>query len=146
MSSPHQKSGFPRKGRRVASFVAVLALLGLSVAIWLFRDFRQPSQAAQTFDGAVWRSAAPVYGASNDPGCVRGGMAQDLIQRQLLVGKSVPQVLELMGQPERRDTGVWAYELGQCSGWGWSDSELLLEFDAGGTQVLRAVFQHIDPG
>ncbi len=145
MSSPHQKADSPRKARSVVSFVAVLVFLGLLVALWFFRDFRQPSHPPETFDARVWRSAAPVYGASNDPGCVRGGMAQDLIERQLLVGKSPPQVLELLGEPVRRGTGAWAYELGQCSGWGWSDSELLLEFDAGSTQVLRAVFQHLDP-
>jgi hypothetical protein len=119
---------------------AVLVLAG-----WLFWSHRQPTHPAEPFDARAWQAAAPVYQASADPGCVRGGMAQDLIDRQLLVGKSAAQVRELLGEPDgRRSATAWTYELGQCSGWGWSDSVLLLEFDAGGTQVLRAVFEHLE--
>jgi hypothetical protein len=121
----------------------LLVVLATTAALlWVYR---QPTHPPETFDAQGWKAAVPVYGASADPGCVRGGMAQDLIDRQLLVGKSAAQVRELLGEPDgRRSATAWTYELGQCSGWGWSDSVLLLEFDAGGTQVLRAVFEHLE--
>jgi len=134
------------KSRTVIQLVLFVLLLALLAAAGLLWHYRQPGFSAEPFDASAWKAAAPAYGTSGDPACVRGGMAQDLIERQLLIGKSAPQVLELLGEPVRRGARAWAYELGPCSGWGWSDSELLLEFDAGGTQVLRAVFQHLDPG
>ena len=131
--------------RTISGLLLGLAGAVLALAGWLFWSHRQPTHPAEPFDARAWQAAAPVYQASADPGCVRGGMAQDLIERGTLRGLAPAAVLDLLGRPERQSGPAWAYELGQCSGWGWSDSELLVEFDASGTRVVRAVFQHLDP-
>ncbi|MCZ8252046.1 MAG: hypothetical protein O9318_06225 [Hylemonella sp.] len=130
---------------REASWIAIVIAVPLVLLIWFFWSFKYPSHTAEPFDAKAWKSAAPVYGASNDPGCVRGGMALTLIETELLAEKSPAAVTELLGEPERKSASSWRYQLGQCSGYGWSDSELWVDFDPDVSRVLRARFRHLDP-
>lgn len=124
-----------------------LLLMALAAVIagaaWTGWEFFQPSHDLEPFSAAAWaRSAA--RDTSNDPGCFRGGMALDLIERRLLLGKSESELVSLVGQPGSRSAGQWVYPLGQCSGFGWYDSELRVSFNAN-ARVNYASF-HRTPG
>lgn len=108
----------------------------------LARSCSQPSVDAQPFARDVWIADAGPW-STNDPGCVRGSMALDLIESERLVGLRHVQVEELLGRP-RTDRGTWVYELGQCSGWGWHHSYLTVHFGAGGL-VAAAKFKDYAP-
>ncbi len=113
-------------------------LLGLVACGWVAWDFWQPVQHAQPFSSIGW-VAAPLVDQSNDPGCFRGGMALDLIERRLLIGKTATEVVSLLRSPSSSPSGYWAYDLGQCAAWGWSDSALKLRFN-NEAKVIAASF------
>ena len=81
-----------------------------------------------TFSPAAWKEKANVYAHSNDPGCVRGGMALDIVATKLLQGKPITEVKSLLGEPDGTKEGLFYYELGQCSGHGWHNSILQVSF------------------
>lgn len=110
---------------------------------WLLWNFKRPAYPAVPFDPAAWRQPDTTAGSSNDPACVRGAMALDLIEQDVLPGKSAQQITALLGAPDEKAAGHWTYHLGQCPGWGWNDSDLRLAFDAGGTLVNSATFEHV---
>jgi len=80
------------------------------------------------FSPAAWKEKASVYAHSNDPGCVRGGMALDIVATKLLQGKPIAEVKSLLGEPDGTKEGLFYYELGQCSGHGWHNSILQVSF------------------
>ena len=80
------------------------------------------------FSPAAWKEKANVYAHSNDPGCVRGGMALDIVATKLLQGKQITEVKSLLGEPDGTKEGLFYYELGQCSGHGWHNSILQVSF------------------
>ena len=80
------------------------------------------------FSPAAWKEKANVYAHSNDPGCVRGGMALDIVATKLLQGKPITEVKSLLGEPDGTKEGLFYYELGQCSGHGWHNSILQVSF------------------
>lgn len=118
--------------------LVTMVFAGLFGFSWVGWDFRQPIQKPQPFDAEVWVTLAS-RDLSSDPGCLRGGMALDLIVRELLLGKTATQAVSLLGSPTSSQLGYWAYDLGQCSGWGWSNSELRLKFDKS-AEVTNASF------
>ena len=122
--------------------IAVLFLLVLA-ATWLVWDFWQPATRVERFSPTAWQQAALEGGASNERSCARGGMAMDLIDQDVLPGKSDQQVMALLGAPDEKGPGYWNYHLGECAGRGWNDSDLRLEFDASNTLVKRATFEHV---
>lgn len=131
----------PRR-RRILLVLLVPAVAALLVAAWLWRSTRQVSYAPEPFDATKWKSAL-VSSPGNDPACVRGGMALDLVQKETLTGKSGPQVMELLGTPDEQGPATWTYHLGECPGWGWNDSDLRLSFDADNIRVTSATFEHV---
>lgn len=122
--------------------IVVLFLLVLAGA-WLAWDAWRPIPRVEHFSPMAWQQAALERAPSGEPSCARGGMALDLIDQEVLPGKSAQQVLALLGMPDEKGTGHWTYHLGQCADRGWNDSDLRLEFDASQTLVERATFEHV---
>lgn len=64
-------------------------------------------------------------------------MAFDLLDSRVLENLTKESVVNMLGNPDR-DTGrSYYYKLGQCSGGGWHDSLLILDFSGDGA-VARA--------
>jgi len=122
--------------------IAVLFLIVLAVA-WLVWDFWQPATRIERFSPVAWKQAAVEGGASSEPSCARGGMALDLIDHDILPGMTDQQVTALLGAPDEKGPGYWLYHLGECSGRGWNDSDLRLEFGPTNTLVKNATFEHV---
>ena len=116
----------------------LLPLLGSG---WLVWDFHQPDYSPKQFTSSTWKSARPLLKASNDPGCVLGGMGLDLIKHKMLLGKSVITVADFLGEPDYKSGNEWVYELGQCSGWGLHFSELRVQFDGKIESVTSVIFR-----
>ena len=109
----------------LATCMAVLLAYGSYIA-W---SFHFGVEAERTpFSPVAWKERSNVYEHNSDPGCIRGGMALDIVATNLLQGKSITEVKLLLGEPDgTMEEGVY-YELGQCSGLGWHDSVLLVDF------------------
>ncbi len=59
------------------------------------------TEAVQTaFDSGAWKSGI---------GGIRGRMANDLVERQLLLGKTRPEVIRLLGAPDQEGAGSLDY-------------------------------------
>jgi len=110
---------------------------------WLLWNFKRPATPSAPFDPLAWKQPAETAASSTDAACLRGAMALDLIQKDLLPGKSAPQLLELLGVPDEKGGGDWTYHLGECPGLGWNDSDLRVQFDAGTTLVKSATIEHV---
>lgn len=108
---------------------------------WLLWNYQRPAAAPTPFDPLAWKQ--PVSDGSNDPACVRSAMALDLIDKNILPGKSAQQVTELLGAPDDEGAGSWTYHLGDCPGMGWNDSDLRLTFDTAKAQVQGATVEHV---
>lgn len=99
--------------------IAVAALFSFAYSLYLL-DARRVS-----FEGAVWQTSAALA-REPDPGCIRGGMAADLVATEALVGMQQEQVLLRLGEPDRATPDELIYALGQCHGAGWWHSELVV--------------------
>lgn len=132
----------PARRRILTVFLLLLAVAALAAAAWLWRSERQAAYLPERFDATRWK-ATLASGGATDPACVRGGMALDVMRQQTLLGKSGPQVVELLGEPDERSPAAWTYHLGECPGWGWNDSDLRLNFDTTTTQVQSVTFEHV---
>ncbi|WP_157670120.1 hypothetical protein [Chitinibacter sp. GC72] len=109
----------------LAAFVAVILAVGSYIA-WSF--YYGVTAERTTFSPTAWKEKANVYEHSSDPGCVRGGMAIDIVTTNLLRDKSITEVKLLLGEPDVTKEAKVYYELGQCSGHGWHNSVLLVSF------------------
>ena len=56
----------------------------------------------QEFDSLVWKSGGAA---------VRGGMAQDIMDSQLLNGKSRTEIEALLGKPDYQETDWYGYKV-----------------------------------
>ncbi len=115
---------------RISLFILAIFVAGLLAYIlfvaWLFHYGVEAERA--TFSSEAWKATANVYASSNDPGCVRGGLALDVVATGMLRGKLFEDVESLLGEPDGKQEGEPYYELGQCSGLGWHDSVLQVNF------------------
>jgi hypothetical protein len=125
------------KARQI--ILAISASCFVACSSFLLWSFYYRVEAEQTpFSPTKWKEKANVYALSNDPGCVRGDMALDIVAANLLYGKLITEVKSLLGEPdETKEFGVY-YELGQCSGFGWYNSVLQVNFGRN-QQVSNAV-------
>lgn len=123
-----------------------LALCGASLLAYfcyLAWSFYYGVEAERSpFSPAAWKEKANVYVHSNDPGCVRGGMALDIIATSLLQGKPIAEVKLLLGEPDGTKEGQFYYELGQCSGHGWHNSILQVSFLNNQQVANAAILRH----
>lgn len=119
--------------------IAVLVLFA-GLGTWMAWSYQQPSVSAEPFEAAKWSAGAGLAEGIGDPGCVRGAMALDLLQRKRLPGMTAGEVHALLGTPARYGP-EWTYALGQCSGYGWQHSGLVVRFSPA-DGVIAASFQH----
>ena len=131
--------------RRYMLFAAKTSLLLLVLCIvaggWLAWSYNQPSVNAQSFQRASWLDGSAVLASVGDPGCVRGAMALDLIHSNRLIGMNSDELTLLLGPSiEKRRGFDWMYPLGQCSGFGWEDSALMIQL-GGERKVTSARFR-----
>ncbi len=109
----------------VATFAIVFT--GCIYVAWVIS---QPTESPRPFDPVKWEQSV-LLDTSNDPGCFRGGMALDLIDRKTLSGKTGHEVAYLLGTPQNSSSGPWLYPVGQC-GFFWGHYDLKVTFGADG--------------
>lgn len=126
-------------GTRTRATISVLCLV-TGFGAWMAWSFHQPTVSAEAFVPSAWSASAELADGIGDPGCVRGGMALDLIDRERLMGMTAEEVSALLGTPMRFGL-EWTYALGQCSGYGWHHSGLVVRFNPA-NRVTAAWFQH----
>ena len=97
----------------------------------MFQSFGAFDAERQMFTPETWRKHRMVIEETADPGCILGPMAQDLIQAPHLLGSSATDVRKLLGEPSAQSTSALVYAIGQCHGWGWHHSELVLSMTSG---------------
>jgi hypothetical protein len=124
-----------------AACAAVILVYVLFVA-WAFYYGVEAERAP--FSSEAWKDRANVYAINNDPGCVRGGMALDIVATRMLQGKARVEMESLLGAADGTKSGEPYYELGQCSGLGWHDSILQVYFHDG-SQVADTEIQRHQP-
>lgn len=124
-------------------FIAKAFLLLLSLCVvaagWLAWSYHQPSVSAQAFQRATWLSGSGVLKSVGDPGCVRGAMALDLVNSKRLIGMNAEGLTALLGPATEKEPD-WIYPLGQCSGFGWQNSSLVIKLGSD-MKVISARFQ-----
>ncbi|BEE07976.1 hypothetical protein [Aeromonas dhakensis] len=123
----------------LAACMAVLVVYGSYIA-WSF--YYGVEAERTTFSPAAWKEKANVYAHNSDPGCVRGGMALDIVATDLLQRKSIFEVKALLGEPDgKKEQGIY-YELGQCSGLGWHNSVLQVAFSSNQQVTNASILRH----
>ena len=106
--------------------LGVLVVISMAL-IPVFWTFSTPEQK-RSFESDEWKQSLAVINQLNDPGCVRGGMALDLINNKRLVGLTKTQVAAMLGNPDESHVRRWLYSVGQC-GFDWRQSFLMIRFD-----------------
>ncbi|USR41203.1 hypothetical protein L1F06_007150 [Ectopseudomonas hydrolytica] len=129
-----------------AVFKAIQALVLLTIGTIVFfiaaltwSYYFDVISGAEPFSSSSWVERSNPYKITNDPGCVRGGMALDLIQKEILKSKTQKQVSEILGTPDKISDSTFSYELGQCSGLGWHNSILVIKFMNNSVHNLKIV-------
>ena len=115
----------------------------LAYSVYLAWSFYYGVEAERsTFSPASWKEKANVYAHSADLGCVRGGMAIDIVETNLLRGKPIAEVKTLLGEPDGAKEGQIYYELGQCSGHGWHNTIFQISFIKNQQVANAAILRH----
>lgn len=133
--APAGALSFRHEGRRVVtpngSLFVGIAFYVVLVALLLALGATGGSRLERVgFDAAAWKAGAETLAASNDAGCVRGGMAVDIVEKRNLIGATGTEVVRLLGTPQA-SSDRWSYDVGQCGKW-WGQNALVLTFDANG--------------
>ena len=124
-----------------AHYIATIVVIGVvSCTGGLVHSFNSFDAKPVAFTTDAWRKLQPDVESSNDPGCVLGGLANGLSESGLLTQKHEYFVFEQIGKPTRRDGNELVYAVGQCHGWGWHHSELVVHLSTVHT-VLRIDFR-----
>jgi hypothetical protein len=128
----------------VCKAIQALALLTIGAIVifiagltWSY--YFDVTSGTEPFSSSNWMDLSNPYKITNDPGCVRGGMALDLIQKEILKRKTKEQVAEILGIPDKISDTTFSYELGQCSGLGWHNSLLVIKFMNNSVHNLKIV-------
>ena len=112
---------------KIALGFFVVISMALMPIFWTFSKTVE-SEQTRIFEAYEWKRLLAVINESSDPGCVRGDMAQDLIDNKRLVGLMKAQVAVVLGNPDESHVGRWLYSVGQC-GFDWRLSFLVIRFD-----------------
>jgi hypothetical protein len=118
-----------------------MTALVLALVMWAWSSFYDVIETQKPFDRSEWL-AAPHRDTSADAGCYRGGMALDVVRSARLVGKNEEYTESILGPPEDRSPGIWHYPIGQCTGFGWHNTDLLIHFDSR-YLVTKAELRHV---
>ncbi len=139
--SPFHSLGLTQHAPVRYHYIAILVALGIVASAGsLVHSFNSFDAEPVAFRPDDWRKLQPDVESSNDPGCVLGGIANGLANSGLLNQKQEQFVIEQIGQPSRREGNRLVYAVGQCHGWGWHHSELVVHLSAEGT-VLKTDFR-----
>ena len=111
---------------RLAYVVTAIGLCTAVVAAAVVLSFYSFSAEPVVFSKEAWHRLRPDLESSADPGCTLGPLAQGLMRSGQMNQKSEQYVLEQLGQPSKRQNLDLIYAVGQCHGWGWHPSELVL--------------------
>lgn len=148
---------YDRTDRHVAlstgGLVLVAVLVALSVALYFTYPFYRIEFAnwwySRPFDSATWKA---TKGDTSDY-APRLYMVDYLMERQLLLGKTKSEVLELLGEPDRANAGVrqdvvsydrdLIYWLGPERSFLRIDSEMLV-IDIGDDGLVTGVYLETD--
>lgn len=114
-----------------------IAAVVIFVAALIWSYYFDVTSQVEPFSSSSWIELSDPYEGTNDPGCVRGGMALDLIQKEILKEKTKEQVREILGKPDDVSESKFSYELGQCSGLGWENSKLVIGFVKSSVHSLK---------
>ena len=115
---------------RLAAIAAAVLVAVSAAFVWSFNSF---GAERSHFSVQAWKQKRIDAYASNDPGCVLGGLAEDIIRKGLMNNQPKPTVVAQLGEPDEEHAALIVYAVGQCHGWGWHQSELVLRLSAGGT-------------
>ena len=119
--------------RRRVLQAALIALVIAATALCLFAYFESEFVARpEAFSSSTWKQRSDLA-TEIDPGCVRGGMAESLVHSEALMNLSEASVQAMLGEPARRGNRSSYYPLGQCHGFGFSHSELVVSYSSSGT-------------
>ncbi|NHZ35906.1 hypothetical protein [Massilia rubra] len=91
------------------------------------------------FDPTIWKAPMTDYDLSN---CMRGGMADDIVNKVIRVGMQRERVLELLGKAPDGHDNKDQYPLGYCSGIGADVDYLVLYYDAAGKLIEIDIHQY----
>ena len=110
--------------------VFLLVVVGV-IPVFLYWSFTRLAVSPEPFSSAHWKELASVGETSNDPGCYRGAMALDIVEKRMLINKTIGDLDALLGAAEIQNTGQWSYFVGQCSG-DWVANRLVVNFGRNG--------------
>lgn len=111
---------------RLATVSTLIGLGALIAIVTLLYSFQALQADPQVFSRDKWSLLRDSIESDNDPGCVLGGPTKELLNRRSLNGKSKQYVVDQLGVPNREDATSLVYFIGQCHGWGWHHSELVI--------------------
>ena len=117
--------------------ITATLILSVSLAALLYWYLNLPTAKAVSFNQRLWIEASSLD-KENDPGCYRGGMAMELVEKHLLNGKTVPELISLIGVPSNSSSGSWTYPVGQC-GMLWEHFHLRVDIGSEGKAIGAAV-------
>ncbi|TAG28202.1 MAG: hypothetical protein EAZ37_02525 [Burkholderiales bacterium] len=118
-------------GRR-SHWIFVLLALVFSVGLVFWVDFQGFDAKPASFDENHWKIGREQIKQNGDPGCVLGGMANQLRKNNLLTLMPRRELVALLGLPDRTESKDLFWEIGQCHGRGWKNSQLRIELDTNG--------------
>ena len=66
-------------------------------------------------------------------------MRDDIVESEILIGKSKSEIIEFIGKPEFKDSAdVWTYNLGMSgAGFGWQFNFLEVSFENGKVSKVK---------
>ena len=111
----------------LVALIIFIILLFIASMTWAY--YFEVSAVRGRFNSAAWIKQGNPYSESFDPGCVRGGMALDLIKTDLIINHNTEQGVALLCKPQAITKSDFSYALGQCSGFGWLNSILVVKFE-----------------
>ncbi len=128
------------RASRITFIAVAIGIITLaSLLIWSF--YFNIEAERTTFSPIEWKEKVDVYTHSNDPGCVRGGMALDIIATDTVHRMPINDVASLLGEPDGKKESNIFYELGQCSGFGWQSTILQVNFNNEGLATNAVILR-----
>ncbi len=112
-------------------------IVSVPLAVLSYWYLNLPTAKAVSFNQRLWIEASSLD-KENDPGCYRGGMAIELVEKRLLNGKTAPEIISLIGVPSSSKAGSWIYPVGQC-GMLWEHFHLRVDIGSEGKAIGAAV-------
>lgn len=117
------------------STLALVLVAFVSIVVYVGVNFASFHSESSTFDSHRRAELRAEIDGSADPGCVLGPMTKDLLSTKALQELPRVRVVELLGDPTAQNGSMMVYDIGQCHGWEWHSSELVLHVGSNGFVV-----------